>query len=104
MGARDAVKNFMKKGFHIETARDAGKRKNLVYGRKVNVTALEKDDHVIVLLAAADPREGKVLVETKPADWDEKYATDYYKYNPVEGTLTLNTEADFDKVAGFIYK
>lgn len=103
MGTREAVTMFMKKGFRLESERKPDTRENVIYGRKVQLTALTNDDQVIVLLAAVDPRSGKTLVEAKPDDWDSKYATDYYFYDAVAGTCALNTESDWAKVAGYIY-
>lgn len=103
VATKEAVTVFTKKGFELEAERDADHRLNTIYGRKVDLTALTNDDKVIVLLAAADPRTGKTLVAEKPEDWDSKYNTDYYFYDAVAGTCKLNTESDWDKVAGFIY-
>lgn len=104
LATREAVTIFVKKGVEVESQRDADHRKNELYIRKVALVALTNDDKAIVITTAADPREGYILVASKPADWDSKYATDYYFYDAAADTLALNTEADWDKVSGRIYE
>lgn len=100
----EAVTVFVKKGVEVEQDRNPNIRKNELYSRKVALVALTNDDKIIEISNIADPRTGYVKVAAKPADWDTKYATDYYFFDAVALTLALNTEANWEKVAGFIYK
>ena len=103
LATREAVTIFVKKGVEVETERDADTRSNELFIRKVMLVALTNDDKVIVITTDADPREGYELVTAKPDDWASKYNTDYYFYDAAADTLALNTESDWDKVAGKIY-
>lgn len=103
LATREAVTCFVKKGNEVEQERDADHRKTTIFDRKVMLIALTDATRVIKLAQAADPRNGKTLVENKPDDWATKYATDYYFYDKELDTCELNTEANWDKVAGRIY-
>lgn len=104
VGTSEAVTIFVKKGVEVESERDADHRKNTGYIRKVMLVALTNDRKMIEVTSKADPRTGKTLVAAKPEDWNSKYNTDYYFYDVAAETCELNTEADWDKVAGFIYE
>ena len=103
IGTREAVTIFVKRGVNSEAERDADTRRNDLWIRKVMLVALTNENKMIELTTKADPREGYELVEEKPDDWASKYATDYYFYDYKAETVALNTEADWDKVAGYIY-
>ena len=104
LATKEAVTIFVKKGFEMETEREANVRNNKVYARKVMLVALTDEKKCIKISTGTDPRTGYVLVAAKPDDWDSKYATDYYLYDAAAETLALNTQADWTKVAGRIYE
>lgn len=104
VGTSEAVTIFIKKGIEVESDRNPDTRSNLGWIRKVMLVALTNDRKMFEITTKADPRTGKTLVTAKPADWDSKYATDYYFYDVAAETCELNTEADWDKVKGFIYE
>lgn len=87
LATRDAVTVFIKKGFMLEKERDANTRKNMIYGRKVNLTALTNDDKVVVLLASADPRTGYTVYNEEPATWSTVEYKTAFEYDAVEGKM-----------------
>lgn len=103
LATKEAVTLFIKKGVERELERDANTRKNTEYIRKVALVALTDATKIVKLSSTADPRTGYVAVSAKPDDWASKYATDYYFFDNEEETIALNTQADWDKVAGHIY-
>lgn len=102
LATKAAVTCFIKKGVEVEQEREANIRKNKVFARKVMLVALTDDTRLVKLSANADPREGKVLVASKPADWATDFAN-YYLYDVVEESCEACSSAD-DWKAGFIYK
>lgn len=104
LATKEAVTLFIKKGVERELERDANTRKNTEYIRKVALVALTDATKIVKLSANSDPRTGYVLVAEKPADWASKALTDYYFFDNEEETLELNTQSDWDKVAGHIYE
>lgn len=103
LATKEAVTLFLKKGVERELDRDPNTRKSTEYIRKVALVALTDETKVVKLSAATDPRGTKVLVTAKPEDWASKYNTDYYFFDSEEETCELNTESNWDKVAGKIY-
>lgn len=104
IGTKEAITIFVKKGVNAEGERDADTRRNDMWLRKVMLVALTNENKLIKLFKGTDPRTGKTAVTEKPADWASKYNTDYYFFDHVNNTCELNTESDWDKVAGYIYE